>query len=82
MVSAAPTTGSGRILPLHPEQGARIVVSVIPQDEIRPDEVTGGAPVGDHRLLSDILSGCFAAITSCHARALHFAQNLKTANVR
>ncbi len=27
------------------------------QDEIRPHEVTGGAPFGDHRLISGILSG-------------------------
>ncbi len=45
------------------------------QDEFGSRSVTGGAPVGDHRLLSAILSGLIAGITTAHARGHDFALN-------
>jgi hypothetical protein len=45
------------------------------QDERFPFSVTGGAPVGDRRLLSDILSGLIALSSAWYIRAHDFALN-------
>jgi hypothetical protein len=47
------------------------------QDEFGSRSVTGGATVGDHRLLSAILSGLIAGISIGYARAHDFAVNRK-----
>jgi hypothetical protein len=45
------------------------------QDEFGSRSVTGGAPDGDHRLISAILSGLIAGISTAHVRAHNFASN-------
>ncbi len=47
------------------------------QDEFDSRSVTGGASVGDHRLLSAILSGLIAGISIGYTRARDFAVNRK-----
>ena len=49
------------------------------QDEYSSCSVTGGAPVGDRRLLSDILSGLIALSSALDTRAHDFALNRKFA---
>jgi hypothetical protein len=46
------------------------------QDEYSSCSVTGGAPVGDRRLISDILSGLIALSSVWDTRAHNFALNL------
>ena len=45
------------------------------QDESSSCSVTGGAPVGDRRLISDILSGSIALSAASNTRAHDFALN-------
>ena len=73
MVSAAPTTGLSPTLRLHHEMVPESWFLSSLQDESGSRSVTGGAPNGDHRLLSAILSGLIAGISTAHARTHDFA---------
>ena len=51
------TTGTLQKLGSHPDKGARFGFLASLQDACQHSFITGGAPVGDHRLISAILSG-------------------------